>query len=115
MGRIHSRLGAWKDGIRLVKVIYRVTAEFPDHERYCLTQQMRRAAISIPSNIAEGAARESKNELMRFLYIARGSLSELETQLVIANGLGYVKANAELTNSINQLFAQLGGLIKNLK
>ena len=75
----HYGLDVWKDAMRLVSQVYRVTQTFPDAERYGLTLQIRRAAISVPSNIAEGAARGTRLELVRFLSIARGSLSELDT------------------------------------
>ncbi|HER24967.1 MAG TPA: four helix bundle protein [Candidatus Atribacteria bacterium] len=74
----------------LVSNIYRITESFPNKELYGLTNQIRRAAVSVPSNIAEGAARSSKKEFIQFLYIALGSLSELETQIIIANGLEYL-------------------------
>ncbi len=90
-GKPHERLEAWKSAMELVEEIYRVTAVFPAHEQYGLVSQMRRAAVSIPSNVAEGAGREGNREFSRFLSIARGSLSELDTQHQIAIRLGYVK------------------------
>ncbi len=69
--------------------VYKVTGEFPVDEKYVLTNQIRRAAVSVPSNIAEGASRRSKKEFMQFLYVAKGSLNELDTQLEVANRLGY--------------------------
>ena len=114
MGRAHWRLAAWNQSIRFVSLIYEITEGFPETERFCLTQQMRRAAISVPSNIAEGAARGSRKEFARFLYIARGSLSELETQWVIAQELGYATTSAELNRHMDKLFAQIAGLIKSL-
>ena len=88
--RSHKDLDAWKKSMDLVDSIYKVSKLFPNEELYSLTNQMRRAAISVPSNIAEGAARGSKNEFIQFLYISLGSLSELETQVIIANRLGYL-------------------------
>jgi four helix bundle protein len=85
----HHRLDAWSEAMALVKVIYTVTQGFPADERFGLSQQMRRAAVSVPSNIAEGAARCGKREFSNFVSIARGSLSELETQCLIAVDLGY--------------------------
>ena len=79
MKRKHHDLNVWQESMQLVKDIYSVTATFPREEIYTLTSQMRRAAISVPSNIAEGVARTSNKELLQFLSIARGSLSELET------------------------------------
>ena len=85
----HKDLQIWHEGLSLVERIYNVTAKFPSHETYGLTSQMRRAAVSIPSNIAEGAARQTGKEFIQFLYIALGSLSELETQCIIAQRLNY--------------------------
>lgn len=76
---------------------------------------MRRAAISIPSNIAEGAARTSDKEFLHFLSVARGSLSELETQVLISRNLGYLKDVAEISSSIDELFGLIGGLIKSIQ
>jgi four helix bundle protein len=77
--RPHERLEVWRDAMDLVESIYRFSAVFPDAERFGLTSQLRRAAVSVPSNIAEGAARRSTPEYLRFLSIARGSLSEMDT------------------------------------
>jgi four helix bundle protein len=115
MKRAHQNLEAWKSALTLVKSIYTTTASFPKSELYGLTSQMRRAAVSIPSNIAEGAARESTPEFQRFLYIARGSLAELETQLLIANDLGYIADLGPLQKDVDHVSALLTGLIKNLK
>ncbi len=87
-GRPHYRLEAWKEAMALVKMVYERTRGFPREELYGLTNQIRRAAVSVPSNIAEGAARTSKKEFVQFLSVARGSLSELETQLLISVDLG---------------------------
>ena len=87
------KIGAWKKSIDLVVEIYRLIKKLPKEENYSLADQMRRAAVSIPSNIAEGRNRSSEKEYLRFLYIARGSLGEIETQLLICQKLGY------LTNS----------------
>ena len=87
----HKDLEVWKKSMDLVSNIYKITESFPNKELYGLTNQIRRAAVSIPSNIAEGAARNSKKEFIQFLYIALGSLSELETQIIIANRLEYLK------------------------
>ena len=88
--RNHKDLEVWKKSMDLVSNIYKITESFPNKELYGLTNQIRRAAVSIPSNIAEGAARNSKKEFIQFLYIALGSLSELETQIIIANRLEYL-------------------------
>lgn len=104
-------------GMELVRQIYTATARFPHDERYGLTQQMRRAAVSIPSNVAEGAARQTKKEFANFLHTAQGSLSELDTQLELAVALGYL--TAETFAPIDQLAQRvdkiLTGLIKSLR
>jgi len=87
----HKDLDIWKLGIELVEEVYKATVEFPKEEIYGLTNQMRRASVSIPSNISEGAARSSKKEYIKFLYVALGSLAELETQTIISEKLGYLK------------------------
>lgn len=112
--RKHHELNAWQVAMDLVKEIYRITAGFPPSELYGLTSQMRRAAVSIPSNIAEGAARNGTKEFIQFLAISRGSLSELETQLLIAVDLGYTERNSQLMDTIDRLFGLLGGLMKSL-
>ena len=94
----HKDLDVWKLGIELVEEIYKITSKFPKNEIYGLISQMRRAAISIPSNISEGAARDSTKEFIQFLYIALGSLSELETQVIIAKKLSYINNNKCLGN-----------------
>lgn len=101
--RKHYDLRAWQCAMTLVEKVYAITANFLQEERFGLTNQLRRAAVSVPSNIAEGAARGSDADFLRFLYISRGSLSAIETQLLIAKNL------------IEQTFAQLGGLIKHLQ
>jgi four helix bundle protein len=81
----HKNLDVWNMGMDLVENVYRITEAFPKEEQFGLTSQMPRAAVSVPSNIAEGAARSSKREFLQFLYISLSSLSEIETQLIIAN------------------------------
>ena len=115
MKRKHHELHVWQEATALVKEVYRITASFPKEELYALTTQMRRAAVSIPSNIAEGAARNGNKEFVQFLSIARGFLSELETQLLIAHCLGYLKDNNDVLNRIEHVFALLGGLINSLR
>ena len=84
MEKPHKKLDAWKLSMDLVIDVYRVTDKFPSHEKYGLIDQIRRATISIPSNIAEGAARQTKKEFSNYLHIAQGSLSELDTQIELA-------------------------------
>ncbi|WP_224490284.1 four helix bundle protein [Robertkochia flava] len=83
----HSDLEVWKKSIELVYKTYAITRQFPSEERYTLGNQINRAVISIPSNIAEGAGRDSFKEYIRYINIANGSLNELETQLILVNGL----------------------------
>jgi len=113
--RKHQQLRVWQEAMELVVSIYSMTSAFPQTERYGLANQMQRAAVSVPSNIAEGAARGSKPDFLRFLHIARGSLSELETQCQIAQRLGYTNDISVQETAINSVFSQLGGLIKHLK
>ena len=115
--KTHKDLDGWKNSIKLVTEIYRITSDYPKEELYSLTSQMRRSAVSIPSNIAEGAARNYNKEFIQFLYIALGSLSELETQLIISVNLQFLNDSKfeELNNKMIEIRAQLNGLIKYLK
>jgi len=108
----HRDLVAWKKGMQLVTDVYRVTRDFPREEIYGLTSQLRRAAVSVPSNIAEGHGRNSRREFHQFVGHARGSLLEVETQLEIARDLGYlpVSAAAELLAEANEVGRVLNGL-----
>lgn len=90
MDKPHKKLDVWKLSMELSKTVYRLTAAFPGEEKFGLVSQMRRAAVSVPSNIAEGAARSSNNEFRNFLSIARSSLSELDTQLDLSQQLGFI-------------------------
>lgn len=96
----------------LVEAVYRTTADFPADERFGLTTQMRRAAVSVPSNIAEGAARRSTPEYLRFLSMARGSLSELSTQIEIAHRLGFTGRHSIGHELVDRTFARLNALIR---
>lgn len=111
-GRPHERLDAWRQGMRLVKAVYDVSARFPADERFGLTQQMRRAAVSIPSNIAEGAARSGPKAYAHFISVARGSLAELTTQIQIAGMLGYLVDTAEILNLTDHVGRLLTGLYR---
>jgi four helix bundle protein len=108
-------LEAWQRAVELVVLVYGLTETFPKSEMYGLMQQMRRAAVSVPSNIAEGAARGGKREFAQFVVIARGSLSELETQLVIAERLEYVADSALVREKMEKVFALLSGLLNSLR
>ena len=98
--RSHKDLQVWQEAMVLVTEIYRLSENFPESEKFGLTSQIRRSAISIPSNIAEGFARKGNKELIQFLYISIGSLSELETQYEIAKNLNYIKEAKEITDKI---------------
>ena len=93
MAKPHEQLDAWKFSMELAKSVYQMTAAFPAEERYGLAQQIRRAAVSIPSNIAEGAGRNGVKEYVHFIGISRGSLAELETQMQLAVMLGFTTAD----------------------
>jgi four helix bundle protein len=103
--RGHRDLVAWQKAMALTKQIYLLTNEFQKHELYGLTSQLRRAAVSVPSNLAEGAARNSKREFGYFVGIARGSLAEIETQVELAVSLGYMSEE-----SAKQLVANIAGI-----
>ncbi|MDB5905351.1 MAG: hypothetical protein JWM26_4229 [Betaproteobacteria bacterium] len=111
MKRKHHDLLAWQEAISLVKLVYQTSKAFPRAELYGLTSQMRRAAVSVPANIAEGAGRTSKKEFLQYLSIARGSLTELETYVVLAKELAFCSDAQELESSIDRVLALIGGLI----
>ncbi len=113
----YRELVVWQKSIELAERIYAVSKRFPKEESYGLTSQMRRAAVSVPSNIAEGAAREGTGEFLQFLSTARGSLAELETQLVLAERLGYLPTAQvrELEKMCDEISRMLSGLRKSLK
>ncbi len=113
--KTHKDLDIWGKGLDLVTDIYRLTKKFPKEEIYGLSSQMQRAAVSYPSNIAEGAARNSKPDYIRFIYIALSSLSELETQVIISKNLGYTSDNEKLLNEIEILRKMTLNFIKHLK
>ena len=116
MDKPHKKLDAWKLSIELVVEIYRLTEKFPGHEKYGLIDQIRRATISIPSNIAEGAARQTKKEFSNYLHIAQGSLSELDTQLELASRLDYVDdvTLKRLDERMERIDKMITGLIHHL-
>jgi four helix bundle protein len=112
--RPHYRLEAWKESMALVRKVYELTQSLPVSETYGLKAQMRRAAVSIPSNIAEGAARTGAKEFAQFLNIAKGSLSELETQILIARDLGYATEIGSILEHTDRVSRLLAGLHKSV-
>jgi four helix bundle protein len=117
MGQSYRDLLVWRKAVAFVSDVYDVTRQFPRDEQYGLTNQLRRAAISVPSNIAEGQARLSKKEFHYFLSTARGSLAEIETQLIIAESLGYTTRDQArvLLARASELGRMLNGLLSSLK
>jgi len=111
----HKDLDVWKLSMDLVTDIYKLTYGFPKEELYGLSNQIRRAAVSIPSNIAEGAARKSKKEFLQFLHISLGSLAETETQLIISKNLGYAAVTDLFFEKVYRIKRMLNGLIFHLK
>lgn len=109
----YKDLFVWQKSIQLVTDIYKLTKVFPKDECYGLVSQMQRAAVSIPSNIAEGNERNSAKEFAHFLSIARGSLAELETQIIIAEKLEYIKTNQSnnILSSCHEIGRMINGLI----
>jgi len=113
----HKKLNVWKNSLILISEVYEIVKNFPSDEQFGLSNQMRRSALSIASNIAEGAARQTKKEFIRFLYMAQGSLSELDTQFEVSINLGYIKEKSaeELYKNMNKIDKMLSGLIKSLR
>ena len=109
MDKPHKKLDVWKLSMELARTIYRLTAGYPSEERFALVSQMRRAAVSVPSNIAEGAARDSTNEFRNFLSIARSSLSELDTQLDLSRELGFV--NEHTRSEVDRLLTRIDKML----
>ncbi len=117
MLKTYKELNVWKKSYQLCLEIYRITKKFPDEEKYGLISQMRRAVVSIPSNIAEGYGRKNKKEYIQALYIAYGSLCELETQILLANDLGYTKVEdrTKVSEDVREVERMLKALINSLK
>ncbi len=113
----YRELIAWQKAMNLVERVYRVTENFPKHEIYGLTSQLRRAVVSIPSNIAEGQGRSTTRDFMHFLAIANGSLKEVETQILISQRLGYVREPqiSELIRLTTEVGRITSGLMNSLK
>ena len=112
--RPHEDLQVWQDAMELVEAMHKLSTVFPDTERFGLTAQVRRSAVSVPSNIAEGAARRSRRDYVRHLSIARGSLSELDTQYQLAVRLGFASATPGISVLIDRVFAKLTALMNSL-
>ena len=112
--KTHKDLLVWKTSIELVTVVYELTKSFPEEEKFGLTNQLRRVAVSIPSNIAEGDARNSKKEFVRFLSIALGSSAELQTQLLISKNLGYLSEQNKLILEFEAVSKMISGLIRSV-
>ena len=115
--RSYRDLEVWRLGMRLAASVYRMTVEFPASERYGLTSQLQRCAVSIPSNIAEGHERDSTRDFLRFLSMSQGSLAELETQLLLASELELASSDAiePLLSSTAELGRMLNGLQNKLR
>ena len=114
MDKAHKKLKAWQEAMELARLTYELTSSLPSEEKFGLQAQMRRAAVSVPSNIAEGAARRTSRDSVQFYVIARGSLSELDTQAEMCKLLKLLKAEdiLLLTKQIEKVDAPLSGLIR---
>ncbi len=114
MEKNHKKLKVWQEAIDLVTSVYSVTEKFPDNEKFGLTSQMRRASVSVPSNIAEGAARQGRKDAIQFFVFSRASLSELDTQLEIVSRLHFVNKDEieKIQKHIDTVDALLSGLIR---
>ncbi|MGH8492795.1 MAG: four helix bundle protein [Moraxellaceae bacterium] len=115
MRRSHKDLMVWQESMQLAQLVYQLTARFPADERFGLVSQMRRAAVSVPSNIAEGAARQHTKELVQFLRVASGSLAELDTQTELAISLGFLQEDMNLGRRIERVTALVLALAQSLK
>ena len=113
----YKDLKVWQYGIDITEEVYKLTQTFPKSEMYGLCSQMQRAAVSIPSNIAEGHARNSTKEFLHFLFIALGSIAELETQMILAERLNYIKSKESIMmqKKLDELGKMIRGLQKSLK
>ena len=113
----HKNLRVWCQSIELVTAIYQITKTFPREELFGLVSQLRRAAVSVPSNIAEGYARGTDREKLHFLRISSGSMSEIETQVMLSLNLGYITQDSyeELSENVTSVWKQLNALISSIK
>jgi four helix bundle protein len=109
MGESFRNLAVWQRSIELTLAVYKLTSSFPDSERFGLTNQLRRAAVSVASNIAEGYGRSTKGEYVQFLGHARGSISEVETQIVISRALGF--GSEQMLQTTEELCAEVGRML----
>ncbi|MGA2619442.1 MAG: four helix bundle protein [Thermoguttaceae bacterium] len=116
MVKSYEELLVWQEAVNLAQQVYKATKAFPQEERYGLTSQMRRAAVSVPSNVAEGQARETRGEFVQFLGHSRGSLAELDTQLILAQKMSFLAppAAAELRQQVAKVGKLLNGLRRSL-
>ena len=112
--KTHKDLSVYKKSIYLVKPIYKLTRDYPSDEKFGFISQIRRCAVSVPSNLSEGFGRKSKKEIVQFLYISSGSLSELKTQVEISKRLGFI-SNSSIIVKIDEIKKMIFGLIKSLK
>ena len=110
----HKDLDVYKKSLDLVVDVYKMTRSFPKEEKYGLCSQLQRAAVSIPSNIAEGAARKNDKEFIQFLHIALGSAAEIETQVEISKRLGYIP-NISITDRVTDIRRMIQGLVTYLR
>jgi four helix bundle protein len=111
----HKDLEVYKTSMDFVVLIYRLTQEFPKEEEFGLSSQMRRASVSIVSNISEGAARNNTKQFIQFLYYSLGSASELETQIELAKRIGFINDESKDIKTLHYIISMLSGLIKSLK
>lgn len=111
----YEKLDVWQVSMGVVESVYKILKAFPKEERYALSDQIRRSAVSVPSNIAEGSGRQTTKEFIQFLYIAMGSACELETQLKISLRLGYSQDLSVLLNQLSSVKRMLNALISSLK
>ena len=113
----YKKLNVWKESIELITEVYKITSKFPSTEKFCLISQINRCAVSIASNIAEGAGRNTDGEFRQFLGTAKGSSYELETQLIVSNNLGYISIDElnDLIEKLEYVQKMIHNLIKSLK
>ena len=111
----YRELLVWQQAMKLVLEVYRLISQLPREEQFALGNQLRRAVVSIPSNIAEGFGRESHKDFSRYLVLSRGSLYEVGTQLEVASQLGYVQVDEAIRSQMDELSKMLGALIRKLR